>query len=473
VSAETLVQILYLVSTALFILSLRWMSDPETARKGVFSGVAAMTLAVLGTLAGVMATGGTHYWWILGAFALGAAIGYPLAQVPLTAVPQRTALSHAFGGLAAGLVGTAKFFLYFGQRNEAALAPFIVVALVAEILLGFLTFTGSILAAGKLQEVKWIPQRPVTYPLQNVSNLALFALALVLGVALVLHPLAPWAPYAFGGVILLSLAFGVLLIIPIGGADMPTVISILNAYAGLSAVAMGFVLNNKLLITAGALDGSSGLILSVIMCKAMNRSFFNVLFGAFGQTATTSTEGEQKVYKSDSIESAAQVMEQASLVVIVPGYGMAVAQAQHKVREVYDLLKKRGVTVKFAIHPVAGRMPGHMNVLLAEAEIPYDDLVEMDEINGDMPHADVVLVIGANDVVNPAARSDKSSPIYGMPIIDADRAKTVYAIKRSKAPGFAGIDNGLYFLDKTFMLFGDAKAVMGELARKLAGDSGH
>ena len=472
-SAETLVQILYLISTALFILSLRWMSDPATARKGVFSGVAAMTLAVVGTLAGVLATGGTHYWWILGAFALGAAVGYPLAQVPLTAVPQRTALSHAFGGLAAGLVGTAKFFLYFGQRNEAALAPFIVVALVAEILLGFLTFTGSILAAGKLQEVKWIPQRPVTYPMQNASNLALFAVALALGVALVLHPLAPWAPWAFGGIILLSLAFGVLLIIPIGGADMPTVISILNAYAGLSAVAMGFVLNNKLLITAGALDGSSGLILSIIMCKAMNRSFFNVLFGAFGQATTTSAEGEQKAYKSDTIESAAQVMEQANLVVIVPGYGMAVAQAQHKVREVYDLLKKRGITVKFAIHPVAGRMPGHMNVLLAEAEIPYDDLVEMDEINGDMPQADVALVIGANDVVNPAARSDKNSPIYGMPIIDADKAKTVYAIKRSKAPGFAGIDNELYFLDKTFMLFGDAKTVMGELARKLAGDSGH
>jgi len=473
VTAETLVQFLYLVSTALFILSLKWMSDPETARKGVFSGVAAMALAVAGTLTGVIATGGTHYWWILGAFALGAAVGYPLAQVPLTAVPQRTALSHAFGGLAAGLVGTAKFFLYYGQRNEAALAPFIVVALVAEILLGFLTFTGSILAAGKLQEVKWIPQRPVTYPMQNASNLALFALALALGVALVLHPLAPWAPWAFGGIILLSLAFGVLLIIPIGGADMPTVISILNAYAGLSAVAMGFVLNNKLLITAGALDGSSGLILSVIMCKAMNRSFFNVLFGAFGQTATASAEGEQKAYKSDTVESAAMVMEQANLVVIVPGYGMAVAQAQHKVREVYDLLKKKGVTVKFAIHPVAGRMPGHMNVLLAEAEIPYDDLVEMDEINGDMPQADVVLVIGANDVVNPAARSDKSSPIYGMPIIDADKARTVYAIKRSKAPGFAGIDNELYFLDKTFMLFGDAKAVVGELARKLAGEGGH
>ncbi len=471
-SAENLVQLLYLVSTGLFIMSLKWMSDPETARKGVFSGVAAMALAVAGTLAGVITTGGTHYWWILGAFAIGAGVGYPLAQVPLTAVPQRTALSHAFGGLAAGLVGTGKFFLYYGQKNEAALSPFIVVALVAEILLGFLTFTGSILAAGKLQEVKWIPQRPVTYPMQNVSNLALFVVALGLGIALVMHPLATWAPYAFILIIILSLAFGVLLIIPIGGADMPTVISILNSYAGLSAVAMGFVLNNKLLITAGALDGSSGLILSIIMCKAMNRSFTNVLFGAFGQTPSTTASGEQKSYKADTVESVVQVMEQANLVVIVPGYGMAVAQAQHKVRELYDQLKKRGITVKFAIHPVAGRMPGHMNVLLAEAEIPYEDLVEMDEINGDMPQADVALIIGANDVVNPAARADKGSPIYGMPIINADKARTIYAIKRSKSPGFAGIDNELYFLDKTFMLFGDAKVVVGELARKLTDEGG-
>ncbi|MBL0313535.1 MAG: NAD(P)(+) transhydrogenase (Re/Si-specific) subunit beta [Holophagaceae bacterium] len=472
-SAENLVQLLYLISTALFIMSLKWMSDPATARKGVFSGVAAMLLAVAGTLAGVATTGGTHYWWILGAFAIGSAIGYPLAQVPLTAVPQRTALSHAFGGLAAGLVGTAKYFLYFGRGDALSLTPFIVVALVAEILLGFLTFTGSLMAAGKLQEVKWIPQRPVTYPLQNVSNIGMLIVAIGMGTALVMNPLAAWAPYAFLGVILLSLAFGVLMILPIGGADMPTVISILNAYAGLSAVAMGFVLNNKLLITAGALDGSSGLILSIIMCKAMNRSFANVLFGAFGQAPQATEAGESKAYKSDTTESAAQVLEQASLVVIVPGYGMAVAQAQHKVRELYDLLKKRGITVKFAIHPVAGRMPGHMNVLLAEAEIPYDDLVEMDVINGDMPQADVALIIGANDVVNPAARSDKNSPIFGMPIIDADKAKTVYAIKRSKNPGFAGIDNELYFLDKTFMLFGDAKSVVGELAKQLAGDNGH
>ncbi|MCK6556038.1 NAD(P)(+) transhydrogenase (Re/Si-specific) subunit beta [Candidatus Binatia bacterium] len=471
--ARDFVQLLYLVSTGLFIMSLRWMSSPETARRGVFAGVGAMILAVAGTLAGTLVTGGTHYWWILGAFVVGAAVGYPLAQVPLTAVPQRTALSHAFGGMAAGLVGTGKFFLWYGQGNAAALSPFIVVALVAEILLGFLTFTGSLMAAGKLQEVKWIPQRPVTYPGQNIVNIGLLAAAVLLGLALVINPLASWAPTAFGLIIVLSLAFGVLLIIPIGGADMPTVISILNSYAGLSAVAMGFVLDNKLLITAGALDGSSGLILSIIMCRAMNRSFTNVLFGAFGQAQRTAVVGEEKTYKADTVESAAQVLAQADLVVIVPGYGMAVAQAQHKVRELYDHLKKRGVTVKFAIHPVAGRMPGHMNVLLAEAEIPYDDLVEMDEINGDMPRCDVALIIGANDVVNPAARTDKGSPIYGMPIIDADKARAVYAIKRSKNPGFAGIDNELYFLDKSFMLFGDAKAVVAELARELSGEGGH
>jgi len=320
--------------------------------------------------------------------------------------------------------------------------------------------------------VKWVPQRPVTYPLQNAVNFLLFVVALGLAVAITTRPAAPWAAMLFPVIIVLALAFGVLLIIPIGGADMPTVIAILNAYAGLSAVAMGFVLDNKLLITAGALDGSSGLILAIIMCKAMNRSFANVLFGAFGQVQQTKAGGEQKVYKTETAEGAAQVLEQANLVVIIPGYGMAVAQAQHKVRELYDQLKKRGITVKFAIHPVAGRMPGHMNVLLAEADIPYTDLVEMDEINADMPQCDVALVVGANDVVNPAARTDKASPIYGMPIIDADKARLVFAIKRSKNPGFAGIDNELYFSDRTWMLFGDAKAVIGELVKQLAGESG-
>jgi NAD(P) transhydrogenase subunit beta len=329
------------------------------------------------------------------------------------------------------------------------------------------------MAAGKLQEVKWIPQRPVTYPGQNLTNLGLLGVAVLVGAALVINPAASWGPALFPVIIALALVFGVLLIIPIGGADMPTVIAILNSYAGLSAVAMGFVLDNKLLITAGALDGSSGLILAIIMCRAMNRSFTNVLFGAFGQAQQITASSNGKVYKAETIEGGAQVLEQASLVVIVPGYGMAVAQAQHKVRELYDQLKKRGVTVKFAIHPVAGRMPGHMNVLLAEANIPYTDLVEMDEINPEMPQADVALVVGANDVVNPAARTDKTSPIFGMPIIDADRARTVFAIKRSKNPGFAGIDNELYFSERTWMLFGDAKNVVGDLVKQLSGSGTH
>jgi NAD(P) transhydrogenase subunit beta len=321
--------------------------------------------------------------------------------------------------------------------------------------------------------VKWLPQRPWVYPGQNIVNLIALGAAVVIGAMLIFSPAAWWSPYLFGVLILLALNFGWMLVMPIGGADMPTVIAILNSYAGLAAVAMGFVLDNKLLITAGALDGASGLILSIIMCKAMNRSFANVLFGAFGQVQQKAAGGEQKVYKPETPEGAAQILEQASSVVIVPGYGLAVAQAQHKVRELYDQLKKRGITVRFAIHPVAGRMPGHMNVLLAEAEIPYDDMVEMEEINGDMPQCDVCLVLGANDVVNPAARSDKTSPIYGMPIIDADRARAVFAVKRSKNPGFAGIDNELYFLDKTFMLFGDAKAVVGELVKSLSPPSGH
>jgi NAD(P) transhydrogenase subunit beta len=461
-------QIGYIIASVCFILALHWMNTPATARNGVYAGVAGTSIAILVTWADPTVV---HHLWIIVAIAAGFLVGVPLSKVPLTAVPQRTALSHAFGGLAAGLVGTAEYYLQVGEGG-GHLTSFKMVALIAEVLLGYLTFTGSIMAAGKLQEVKWIPQRPVTYPMQNVINLLLFGIALLLAAALATNPTAGWGQVVFPAIIVLSLLFGVLLIIPIGGADMPTVIAILNSYAGLSAVAMGFVLDNKLLITAGALDGSSGLILAIIMCKAMNRSFTNVLFGAFGQVHRTQTSGEQKVYKSETPEGAAQVLEQSSLVVVIPGYGMAVAQAQHKVRELYDQLKKRGIAVKFAIHPVAGRMPGHMNVLLAEADIPYTDLVEMEDINRDMPQCDVALVVGANDVVNPAARTDKSSPIYGMPIIEADKARTVFAIKRSKNPGFAGIDNELYFGDRTWMLFGDAKAVIGELVKELAGGSG-
>ncbi len=284
--------------------------------------------------------------------------------------------------------------------------------------------------------------------------------------------MAPETWQLFPVVIVLSLAFGVLLVLPIGGADMPTVISLLNSYAGLSAVAMGFVLDNKLLIVAGALDGSSGFILSVIMCKAMNRSFTNVLFGAFGQVAATSAAAEAKAVKSATPQDVADILENASSVVVVPGYGMAVAQAQHRVRELYEQLSKRGIECRFAIHPVAGRMPGHMNVLLAEAEVPYTALAEMDDINPDMPQVDVVIVVGANDVVNPAARHDKSSPIFGMPIINADKAKTVIAIKRSMNPGFAGIENELYSADNCLMAFGDAKAVLGDIVKAMSGEGG-
>jgi NAD(P) transhydrogenase subunit beta len=444
---------MYIVSAMLFILSLKWMNSPATARRGVFAGEAGMLLAVTGTLLGLHVF---NWEWILAAFFIGTAIGVPIAYImPMTAVPQRTALSHACGALAAALVGTAE---YYREMPHG----FTMVALVIETLLGFLTFTGSLMAMGKLQEI--LPSRPITYRNQNLINAVLFAIAIGLGVRLILVPTDSWIFPIFAG---LSLVFGVLLIIPIGGADMPTVIALLNSYAGLSACAMGFALQNKLLVIAGALDGSSGLILSIIMCKAMNRSFTNVLFGAFGQLQVAAGKTEQRHVRSASAEEAAAILEAATSVIIVPGYGLAVAQAQHKIRELFDNLTRRGVDVKFAIHPVAGRMPGHMNVLLAEADIPYDKLVEMDDINSEFGQCDVALIIGANDVTNPAARSDKSSPIYGMPILDVDRARTVMVIKRSMSPGFAGIDNELYYMEKTLMLFGDAKAFVGDIVKEL------
>ena len=462
-TADDVAQASYLAAAASFILSLRWLSHPTTARRGVGAGVAGMAAAIGGTLLHPDIVG---YGWIVTGMIVGTIVGVPLSRVPLTAVPQRTALSHAFGGLAAALVGTAKFALWL---PEGELTTFRTSAIVIEVILGGLTFTGSLMAAGKLQEV--IPTRPITYRGQNVINLSLLAIAIAAGIYLVARPEQWWL---FVLILVLSLAFGVLLIIPIGGADMPTVISLLNSYAGLSAVAMGFVLENKVLITAGALDGSSGFILSVIMCRAMNRSFTNVLFGAFGQVQAGSAAAEARAVKSGTGQDAADLLENASKVVVVPGYGMAVAQAQHRVREIYDHLSKRGIDVKFAIHPVAGRMPGHMNVLLAEAEVPYDALIEMDEINRDLPQTDVVLVVGANDVVNPAARHDTASPIYGMPIIDADRAHAVIAIKRSMNPGFAGIENELYYADNTLMVFGDAKGVLGDIVKALSGDgAGH
>jgi NAD(P) transhydrogenase subunit beta len=414
-----------------------------------------MLMAIVGTLLGHDIL---NWQWILAAFLIGSAIGAPIAYImPMTAVPQRTALSHACGALAAALVGTAEFY-----HPDHELTAGMMVPLILETLLGFLTFTGSLMAMGKLQEI--LPSRPIVYRGQNLINGTLFAIAVGIGIRLIMVPSDTHLYPIFAG---LALLFGVLLIIPIGGADMPTVIALLNSYAGLAACAMGFALDNPLLIIAGALDGSSGLILSIIMCKAMNRSFANVLFGAFGQVQASKVSGEQKSVRSASPEEAASILEAASSVIIVPGYGLAVAQAQHKIRELADSLARRGVDVKFAIHPVAGRMPGHMNVLLAEADIPYDKLVEMEEINGEFPQCDVALVIGANDVTNPAARTDSSSPIYGMPILDVDRARTVMVIKRSMSPGFAGIDNPLYYLDKTLMLFGDAKAFVSEIVKEL------
>jgi len=457
--SQVLIEIVYLIASVLFILSLKWMSSPKTARHGILAGEIGMVLAIAGTL---LHHGIIDYKWIIIALVLGSGIGVPLGLVQMTAVPQRTALSHAFGAFCVTLVGTAEYYL-----RAPDVPPFMMAVLSAEVILGSLTFTGSLMAAGKLQEV--LPQRPITYKGQNFVNLGLLASAVLVAAYLVLHP---QATFLYPVIVIVPLLFGVMMIIPIGGADMPTVISLLNSYAGLSAAAMGFVLNSKLLIIAGALDGSSGFILSVIMSKAMNRSFTNVLFGAFGQVqASVAAAQEEKTVHSATPDEAAGILAAANKVVVVPGYGMAVAQAQHKVRELFDALTKRGVDVRFAIHPVAGRMPGHMNVLLAEADVPYDRLIEMEEINVDFPQTDVALVIGANDVTNPAARTDESSPIYGMPILDVDKARTVMVIKRSMNPGFAGIDNPLYYLDNTLMLFGDAKSFVTSIVHELASNS--
>jgi len=452
-------QVTYIAAAMAIIASIKWLNSPVTARQGVLAGQVGMLLAVIGTL---LRHEIVNYEWILIALFIGAAIGAPLAYLmPMTAVPQLTALSHAFGSFAAALVGTAEYYRYASAgKNPGA---FIMTALAIEILLGYLTTTASVMAFGKLQEL--IPTRPMTYKGQNIVNLLLLAVAIGIGGWMITDTAPVWA---FPVYIVLSLLFGVLLIVPIGGGDMPTVIALLNSYAGLSACAMGFALQNHLLIIAGALNAASGFILSVIMCKAMNRSFTNVLFGAFGQAITGAAAAQEaKPVHSATAEDAAMLLEAARKVIIVPGYGMAVAQAQHKLAELTDALVKRGVDVKFAIHPVAGRMPGHMNVLLAEANIPYDRLVEMEDINDEFPETDVALVIGANDVVNPAARHDKTSPIYGMPILNVDKAHTVMIVKRSMNPGFAGIDNELYYQDNTLMLFGDAKAMVSAVLKEL------
>jgi NAD(P) transhydrogenase subunit beta len=437
----------YLVAAALFVLSLKWLSHPRTARRGVRAGEIGMVIAIIGTL---LLYDVVDYKWVLVGMVIGSIIGAPMAiWMPMTAVPQRTALSHAFGALAAALVGIAHYF----EPHGLTIDRFTMGVLALEVLLGSLTFTGSLVAFGKLQDL--IRSSVKGLPNQNAINFSILGAAVLCGIWLIFNP----AHYVvFLLLVVLGLAFGVCLVIPIGGADMPTVISLLNSYAGLSASLMGFVLDNYLLIIAGALDGSSGLILSIIMCKAMNRSFANVLFGRMDASQVASADD---VYggkvKSASAEDIAMVLDGAQRVVVVPGYGMAVAQAQHAVRELFNLLEERGTEVEFAIHPVAGRMPGHMNVLLAEADIPYDKLKEMDEINPSFGQTDVAIVIGANDVVNPLANTDPKSPIAGMPILNVGEARTVVVVKRSLSPGFAGIPNPLFAADNCLMLFEDGK----------------
>jgi NAD(P) transhydrogenase subunit beta len=453
---QLLADFAYVTAIVLFILSLKWLSSPATARNGVLAGEVGAALAVVTTFYDPRIV---QFRWVLLALLVGLIVGIPLGLVKMTAVPQRTAMSHAFGALAAAVIGISEYYL-----RSSHLTKFEMVEISLEVIIGCLSLTGSLIAAGKLQEI--LPQRPITYRGQNYVSLAVLAVAVAMALILMMRP---GYTSLFPIMVADSLLFGVLLVTPIGGADMPTVISLLNSYVGLSAALLGFVLNLKVLVVAGALDGSSGFILSVIMCRAMNRSFSNVLFGAFGQLQVSAkAEKEERPVRSATPEEAASILSAASSVVVVPGYGMAVAQAQHKVRELYDTLSKMGVDVKFAIHPVAGRMPGHMNVLLAEADVPYDRLIEMDEANSDMPQTDVALIIGANDVTNPAARTETSSPIYGMPIIDVDKARTVMVIKRSMNPGFAGIDNPLYYMDKTLMLFGDAKAFVTSVIQELA-----
>jgi NAD(P) transhydrogenase subunit beta len=453
-----LIEAAYLAASLLFILGLRSLTVPSRARRGMQLAALGMLVAIVGTL---LHREIVSYGWILAGLALGTVVGYPLGvYVPMTAMPQRIAISHMFGAIAATLVGIAEY----GRLGNGAEVPRPeMAALGFEVLFGALTVTGSFMAFGKLQEL--LPSRPVTFRGQNVVSISLFLAAAGLFAWLLVRPANPAAFYAM---VALALVFGVSLVLPIGGADMPVVISLLNSYAGLASAATGFAIGNNVLIIAGALDGASGFILSIIMSRAMNRSFTNVLFGAFGAAPQASARAAQGLtVRAITPEDAAIQLGYARLVIVVPGYGMAVAQAQHQVRELANLVEKNGGTVLYAIHPVAGRMPGHMNVLLAEADVPYDKLKEMEEINGEFKNADVALVIGANDVVNPAARSDRASPIYGMPILDVDQARQVIVLKRSMNPGFAGIENELFYRENTAMLFGDAKQSLAKVIQEL------
>jgi len=452
----TFVQLSYLASSVLFILGLRSLTRPDQARQGMRLAAVGMLVAIVATLVQQQII---DYRWIAAGLVVGVVAGYPLGMwVPMTAMPQRIAIALSFGALAATLVGVAE---YHGRVVEGAgVSRATMVALSFEVMLGSLTVTGAAIAFGKLQEL--ITGRPITYRGQNVVTALLALVLLVLLGLVVARPENVAAFYIMIGVAAL---FGVQLVMPIGGADMPVVVALLNSYAGLAAAATGFALNNNILIICGALDGASGFILSILMSKAMNRSFRNIIFGAFGGAPKGGPGAEigDRTVRSMSVEDAAIQLAYAQQVVIVPGYGMAVAQAQHQVRELAELVERNGGEVRYAVHPVAGRMPGHMNVLLAEANVPYDRMYDMEEINAEFERVDVVLVIGANDVVNPAARTDPSSPIFGMPILDVDKAKSVIVMKRGMSAGFAGIENALFYEPRTSMLFGDAKGTLTKL----------
>jgi NAD(P) transhydrogenase subunit beta len=456
-----LVQFAYLVAAVLLILGMRNLSSAKTAPQGNLIASLGMLVAIVATL---LVQGVVDYVVIFAGIVVGSGIGLVLAQrIEMTAMPQMVALLNGFGGGASALVATAEFLSY--QRSGTAPEGVVPYAIVAGVLIGCITFTGSLIAFAKLQEL--MRGAAITYPLQNISNLLMGIAVIALGAMVVMDSSVVGPYWILTG---LSLMLGILLVIPIGGADMPVVISLLNSYSGLAACATGFVLGNSGLVISGSLVGASGIILTKIMCDAMNRSLANVLFSAFGAGADGAgpvAEGDQGTAKGYTPEDAAVIFANARSVIIVPGYGMAVAQAQHAVRELGDLLQASGIRVQYAIHPVAGRMPGHMNVLLAEADVPYEQLVEMDEINAEFPETDVALVIGANDVVNPQARTEKSSPIYGMPILDVDRAQHVFVIKRSMNPGFAGIQNPLFFHDNTMMIFGDAKKTVVAIAEAI------
>ncbi len=454
----------YLVASLCFILTLQQLGSPKTARRGVLLGVLGMSAAVIGT--GLLHPDIKTYEWIAIGFILGGAVGTALSFIPMTKMPERIALSHAFGGLAAALVGIAEYQHRLGAGHLDRVTAG---ALGFEVYFGLITFTGSLMAFGKLQG--FITGAPVTYPGQNFTNVGAFLAALVALIVIIVDP-SQFNVFLSIGVV--GLALGVLFVLPIGGADMPVVISLLNSYAGLAASATGFALDNNVLIIAGALDGTSGVFLSIMMSKAMNRSFANVLFGAFGTggdtaaaPATSGTGMTNANINQASVEEAAELFKSAQSVIVIPGYGMAVSQAQHAVRELATALEANGATVRYAIHPVAGRMPGHMNVLLAEANVPYDALFDLDDINDDFRQTDIALIVGANDIVNPAAKTNPQSPIYGMPVFNVDQSRTVMVLKRGLGSGFSGIENDLFVNSNTVMVLGDARKTLGAIINEL------